>query len=102
MVKQLDTLDLTPQEREYQRTLIEQDYLNKLRNFMFVKTSWKSITDEDSLAMFEQQYTFKDPHAGELTYYRNITGFYSCLKNLFNEGEEYIEAKGLEEEDEDE
>lgn len=96
VVKQLDTLDLTPQEREYHRTLIEQDYLRKLRNFMFVKTSWKSITDEDSLAMFEQQFTFRDPHAGELTYYRNITGFYSCLTNLFHEGKEYIEANGLE------
>ena len=54
VVKQLDTLNLTPQEREFHRMLIEQDYLNKLRNFMFAKTSWKSITDEDSLAMFEK------------------------------------------------
>lgn len=97
VVKQLDTLDLTPQEREFHRMLIEQDYLNKLRNFMFVKTSWKFLTDEDSLAMFEKQFTFKDPHVSELTYYRNITGFYACLKNLFNEGKEYIEANGLEE-----
>jgi thiol-disulfide isomerase/thioredoxin len=96
VVKQLDTLDLTPQEREFHRMLIEQDYLNKLRNFMFAKTSWKSITDKDSLAMFEKQFTFKDPHVSELTYYRNITGFYACLKNLFNEGKEYIEANGLE------
>ena len=29
VVKQLDTLDLTPQEREFHRMLIEQDYLNK-------------------------------------------------------------------------
>ena len=96
VVKQLDTLDLSPQEREFHRMLIEQDYLNKLRNFMFVKESWKSITDEDSLEMFKQQFTFKDPHAGELTYYRNITGYYACLKNLFGEGKEYIEANNLE------
>ncbi len=63
---------------------------------MFVKESWKLITDKDSLDMFEQQFTFKDPHAPELTYYRNVTGFYACLSNMFNEGKEYIEANGLE------
>lgn len=95
VVKQLDSLDLSMGEREYRRMLIEQDYLNKLRNFMFVKKSWKFITDKDSLEMFEKQFTFKDPHAAELTYYRNITGFYACLSNLFGEGKEYIEANGL-------
>jgi len=97
VVKQLDSLDLTPPEREFHRMTIEQDYLSKLRDFMFVKKSWKAITDEDSLAMFEKQFTFRDPHAGELTYYRNVTGFYACLNNLFNEGKEYIEANNLEE-----
>ena len=81
VVKQLDSLDLTPQERDFHRMTIEQDYLSKLRDFMFVKKSWKAITDEDSLAMFENQFTFKDPHVGELTYYRNVTGFYACLTN---------------------
>ncbi len=95
VVKQLDSLDLSLGEREYRRMLIEQDYLTKLRNFMFVKTSWKFITDKDSLEMFEKQFTFKDPHAAELTYYRNITGFYACLSNMFGEGKEYIEANGL-------
>ena len=95
VVKQLDSLDLSLGEREYRRMLIEQDYLNKLRNFMFVKKSWKFITDKDSLEMFEKQFTFKDPHATELTYYRNITGFYACLSNMFGEGKEYIEANGL-------
>ena len=96
VVKQLDSLDLTPQEREFHRMTIEQDYLSKLRDFMFVKKSGTAITDEDSLAMFENQFTFKDPHVGELTYYRNVTGFYACLTNLFNEGKEYIEANNLE------
>ena len=96
VVKQLDSLNLSTREKEYRRMLIEQDYLKKLRNFMFVKESWKLITDKDSLDMFEQQFTFKDPHAPELTYYRNVTGFYACLSNMFNEGKEYIEANGLE------
>ena len=96
VVKQLDSLNLSTSETEYRRMLIEQDYLNKLRNFMFVKKSWKMITDKDSLDMYEQQFTFKDPHAGELTYYRSVTGFYACLSNMFNEGKEYIEANGLE------
>jgi thiol-disulfide isomerase/thioredoxin len=76
--------------------LIEQDYLNKLKNFMFVKKSWKILTDEDSLAMFEAQFTFKDPHASELTYYRSTLGFFACMNNLFGEGREYIQANGLE------
>jgi hypothetical protein len=67
VVSQLDSLDLSLGEREYRRMLIEQDYLTKLRNFMFVKTSWKFITDKDSPEMFEKQFTFKDPHAAELT-----------------------------------
>jgi len=96
VVKQLDSLNLSTSETEYRRMLIEQDYLNKLRNFMFVKKSWKMVTDKDSLDMYEQQFTFKDPHAAELTYYRSVTGFYACLSNMFNEGKEYIEANGLE------
>lgn len=95
VVKQLDSLNLPTREKEYRRMLIEQDYLHKLRNFMFVKESWKLITDKDSLDMFEKQFTFKDPHATELTYFRNITGFYACLANMFNEGKEYIEANKL-------
>lgn len=95
VVKQLDTLNLSPQDRDYYRMGIEQDYLNKLRMFMFVKKSWGCITDKDSLAMFEKQFTFKDPHAPELTYYRDVTGFYACFSNLFNEGQEYIEANDL-------
>lgn len=96
VVKQLDSLTLSTGEREYRRMLIEQDYLNKLREFMFSKTSWRLIKNKDSLEMFEKQFTFKDPHASELTYYRNITGFYACLSNMFNEGKEYIKANGLE------
>ena len=76
--------------------LIEQDYLNKLKNFMFVKKCSKLITDEDSLSMFEKQFTFKDPHASELTYYRNVLGFYACKENRFDEGRLYIQANGLE------
>ena len=63
---------------------------------MFVKKSWGTITDEDSLAMYEKQFTFKDPHAPELTYYRNTLGFLACLNNQFNEGRLYIQANGLE------
>lgn len=96
VVGQLDTLNLSSREREYRRMLIEQDYLNKLRNFMFVKKSWKILTDEDSLAMFEAQFTFKDPHASELTYYRSTLGFFACMNNLFGEGREYMQANGLE------
>ena len=96
VVKQLDSINISPREREYRRMLIEQDYLNKLKNFMFVKKSWKILTDEDSLAMFEAQFTFKDPHASELTYYRSTLGFLACMNNLFGEGREYIQANGLE------
>ena len=64
---------------------------------MFVKKCYNAITDEDSLAMFEKQFTFKDPHAPELTYYRNVLGFFACMKNLFDEGRQYIQANGLEE-----
>ncbi len=96
VVGQLDSIGLSPREREYRRMLIEQDYLNKLQNFMFVKKSWKFLTDKDSLAMFEAQFTFKDPHAAELTYYRSTLGFLACMKNLFDEGREYIQANGLE------
>lgn len=96
VVKQLDTLDLSTTKKEYHRMMIEQNYLNKLRKFMFVKKSWGTITDEDSLAMYEKQFTFKDPHAPELTYYRNTLGFLACLNNQFNEGRLYIQANGLE------
>ena len=96
VVGQLDSIGLSPREREYRRMLIEQDYLNKLHNFMFVKKSWKFLTDKDSLAMFEAQFTFKDPHAAELTYYRSTLGFLACMNNLFDEGRRYIKANGLE------
>ena len=96
VVKQLDSLGLSSKEREYQRMLIEQDYLNKLRSYVFTKKIWDLTKDPDSLAMFEKQFTFKDPHASELTYYRNILGFFACLENLFDEGRLYIQANGLE------
>ena len=96
VVKQLDSIDLSPEEREYQRMLIEQDYLNKLQAFTFTKKIWDLTKDPDSLAMFEKQFTFKDPHAPELTYYRDTRGFLACLNNLFNEGNLYIKANGLE------
>ena len=96
VVKQLDSLVLTPREREYLRMDIEQDYLHKLRDFAFVKRCSRLVTDKDSLAMYEEQMTFKDPHAPELTYYRSTLGFFACMKNLFGEGREYIQANGLE------
>ena len=97
VVKQLDSLDLTAQEREYQRMAIEQNYLHKLKDYSFTKKIWDLTKDKDSLAMFEQQMTFKDPHAPELTYHRNITGFYACTNNRVNEGREYIKANRLDE-----
>lgn len=96
VVSQLDSLDLTPREREYQRMNIEQDYLHKLRDFAFVKRCSRLVTDKDSLAMYEEQMTFKDPHAAELTYYRSTLGFLACMNNLFDQGREYIQANGLE------
>lgn len=96
VVQQLDTLDLSPAELAYLRMTMEQDYITTLRQFMFAKTCYGLIQDKDSIAMYEQQFTFKDPHAPELTYYRTITGFYACLNNLFGEGREYIKANGLE------
>ena len=62
---------------------------------MFVKKCSNLITDKDSLAMYEKQFTFKDPHAPQLTYYRNVLGFFACMKNLFDEGRLYIQANGL-------
>lgn len=96
VVKQLDSINLSSEEREYQRMLIEQDYLNKLQAYTFTKKIWDLTKDKDSLAMFEKQFTFKDPHAHELTYYRSTRGFLACLNNLFNEGNLYIKANGLE------
>jgi len=96
VVKQLDTPGLSGGQRAYRRMMFEQDYLTKLRNFMFVKKSWNFITDKDSLEMFEKQFTWSDPHASELTYYRDITGFYACLNNMFDEGRQYIQANELE------
>jgi len=96
VVKQLDSIDLSPEEREYQRMIIEQDYLHKLRDYRFTKKIWDLTKDPDSLAMFEKQFTFKDPHAAELTYYRNTLGFFACMNNLFDEGRLYIQANGLE------
>lgn len=94
VLKQLDSLDFSPAEREYRRTCLEQDYLKKLREFAFVKKVG-GIKDKDSLALFEKQMTFIDPHAAELTYHRNITGFYACLSNMREEGKNYIKANGL-------
>ena len=96
VVKQLDSINLSLEEREYQRMLIEQDYLNKLRAYAFTKKIYGLTQDKDSLAMFEKQFTFKDSHAPELTYYRSTRGFFACLNNLFNEGNLYIKANGLE------
>ena len=96
VVKQLDSLELTEQEREYQRMIIEQDYLKKLRDYSFTKKIWDLTKDKDSLDMFKQQFTFQDPHAPELTYYRNALGFFACLNNMFDEGRLYIQANGLE------
>ena len=97
VVKQLDSIDLTPEEREYQRMIIEQDYLKKQRDYRFSKKVWDLTKDPDSLAMFEKQFTFKDPHAPELTFYRHPLGFYACMNNLFDEGRRYIQANSLEE-----
>ena len=97
VVKQLDSIDLSPKEKEYQRMLIEQDYLRKLGSYTFSKNIWDLTKDPDSLAMFEKQFTFKDPHAPELTYYRNTLGFLACLKYYgFDDGKLYIQANGLE------
>lgn len=96
VVKQLDSINLSSEEREYQRMIIEQDYLNKLQAYTFTKGIWDLTKDPDSLAMFEKQFTFKDAHASELTYYRSTRGFLACLNNLFNEGNLYIKANGLE------
>lgn len=97
VVMRLDSLHLPPAEEEYRRMLIEQDYLQKTRQFSFMKEVGGFITDKDSLKTIEQQVTFKDPHVSELTYYRNITGFYACLGNMKDEGWKYIQANGLEE-----
>ena len=96
VVKQLDSLGLSTEEREFQRMLIEQDYLHKLRDYSFTKKIHNLTKDPDSLAMFEKQFTFKDPHAHELTYYRSMRGFFACLNNKFDEGKLYIQANGLE------
>ena len=96
VVKQLDAIDLAPEKRDYQRMMIEQDYLKKLRDYSFTKKVGNLTKDKDSLAMFEKQFTFKDPHAPELTYYRSTLGFLACLKNQFDEGKLYIQANGLE------
>lgn len=94
VVKQLPSLNLSPVEEEYRRMLTEQTYLQKLRQFTFMKRVG-GIKDKDSLEMIEKEMTFKDPHASELTYYRNITGFYACLSNMRDEGWNYIQANGL-------
>ena len=96
VVKQLDSLGLSPGQQEYQRMVIEQDYLKKLRDFSFTKKIWDFITDKDSIEMFEKQFTFKDPHAPEMTYYRSALGFFTCRRNQFDEGRRYIKANGLE------
>ena len=86
VVSQLDSLDLTSREREYLRMNVEQNYLQKLWQFSFTKRCSGLVTDKDSLAMYEEQMTFKDPHAPELTYYRSTLGFFACMNNLFGEG----------------
>ncbi len=97
VVRQLDSLDLPAREKEFRRMLIEQDYLHKLGDYVFSKKIWGLTRDEDSLAMFGRQFTFKDPHASELTYYRSTLGFLSCLKFYRSDsGREYILANGLE------
>lgn len=96
VVQQLDSLDLPAGERAFRRMLIEQDYLHKLHDYTFSKKVWGLTRDEDSLAVFERQFTFKDPHASELTYYRSTLGFLSCLKFYRSDsGKEYILANGL-------
>ena len=97
IVKQLDTIELPPKEKEYHRMLIERDYLRKLSDYAFMKKASKITTDKDSLAMFEKEFSFKDPHAPELTYYRSTLGFLACLNlNALNIGKRYIQANGLE------
>ena len=96
VVKQLDSIDLSSDERKFQRMMIEQDYLHKLRDYTFTKKMRNLTKDPDSLAMFERQFTFKDPHAPELTYYRSTLGFLAYLKNQFDDGKLYIQANGLE------
>lgn len=97
VVKQLDSLELSPKEKEYQVMLIEQEYLRKLGSYTFSKNIWDLTKDPDSLAMFEREFTFKDPHAPELTYYRNTFGFLACMKYYgFDDGRQYIQANGLE------
>lgn len=97
IVKQLDSIDLTPEEKEFQRMLIEQDYLRKLRDYTFTKKIYDLTKDPDSLAMFEKEFTFKDPHASELTYYRSMLGFFAYLKRAqIDDGKLYIQANGLE------
>lgn len=97
VVKQLDSLDLPAREKEFRRMLIEQDYLHKLGDYVFSKKIWGLTSNEDSLAMFERQFTYKDPHASELTYYRSTLGFLSCLKyHRSDSGREYIRANALE------
>ena len=97
VVNQLDAIDLTPEEKEFQRMLIEQDYLRKLRDYTFTKKIWNLTTHPDSIAMFEKQFTFKDPHASELTYYRSMLGFFAYLKrSQIDDGKLYIQANGLE------
>ena len=68
VVSQMDSLSLLPWEREYHRMLVEQDYITKLGQFMFAKTSWGLLKDNKEKEAFEKQVTFKDPHAAELTY----------------------------------
>ena len=97
VVHQLDSLGLPDEERAFRRMLIEQDYLHKLGDYAFSKKMWGLTRDADSLAMFERQFTYKDPHASELTFYRSTLGFLSCLKFYRSvSGREYILANGLE------
>ena len=112
VLKNLDSLSLSPREKEFYRINFERDYIEKLKNFLNLKTAFKvlfehegykqyvedqhlvrdsvCITDDAELDVFRQQYTLTDPHAAELTFYRSITGFYA------SQDLEYLRANGLE------
>lgn len=93
--QRLDLLTLSPAQRAYQRLGLEEDYVCKRNEFMFCKTSWGLLTDEEKPA-FEQQVTLRDPHAAELTFYRDMTGFYA-LSDFFGEKDmlDYLRANNL-------
>ena len=111
VLQQLDSLTLSPAQREYHKLLCEQAYIDKLKGFMFPKTCYDfyfkrdemkdyvaehhlvrdsiCITDEAELEAFRQQLTLCDPHAADLTFYRSRSGFYVCHEM------DYLQANGL-------